>query len=181
MKVRSDIDLIAACLKNERQAQKELYKKYYSYGMSVTIRYAKNKEDAQWLLNQAFMKVFTHLNQFKTGAEFRPWFRRIVINTVLSANKKFHLEDSNLEGIDQSDEDDVDIISELTYDEILKEIQSLTPAYRTVLNLYLIDGYKHHEIAEKMGISEGTSKSNLFKAKEMLKKRLKENLGIERV
>ena len=112
--------------------------------------------------------------------DFKPWFRRIVINTVLTANKKFHLEQQGIEGVDYADEDETDIISELSYEQIIKEIQQLTPAYKTVLNLYLIDGFKHHEIAEKLGITVGSSKSNLFKAKEMLKKRLKDNLGIER-
>lgn len=180
MKLLTDIELIEGCRQQNRLAQKNLYKKYYSYGMSIAIRYSKDKEDAKWLLNQSFMKVFTNLEQFDDKKEFRPWLRRIIINTVLSANKRFYLEDQMTEGVDQSDEEEVDVISKLSYEEIIGEIQNLTPAYKMVLNLHLIDGYKHHEIAEKLGITEGTSKSNLFKAKEMLKKRLKEKLGIER-
>ena len=160
--------------------QKELYKRYYSYGVSIAIRYAKDKDDAIWLLNQAFMKVFENLKSFDLNQLFRPWFRRILINTILGYNKKYYrFEHEDVDQIKNIDSDD-DIIGDLSYEQILTQVQLLTPAYKIVLTLYLVDGYKHSEIAEELGISEGASKSNLFKAKEMLKTLLKNNLGIER-
>lgn len=148
--------------------------------MSITIRYSKDKDDAQWLLNQAFMKVFSNLGKFDTQKQFKPWLRRIIINTVLSANEKVKDKHISIDDIEYSNEEEEDIISKLNYQQIIDQIQQLTPSYRSVLNLYIVEGFKHHEIAEKLGISEGASKSNLFKAKQMLKKRLKNKLDIER-
>lgn len=140
--------------------------------MSIAIRYAKNKEDAEWLVNESFLKVFLNFKQFDVKKEFRPWLRRILINTILNANKKNILEiplDEQVEVEDSSHESGLDKIS---YDEIIAEIQGLTAGYRTVLNLYLIEGYKHHEIADLLNISVGTSKSNLHKARKTLQDKL---------
>ncbi len=150
--------------------------------MSISYRYSKDKEEAEWLLNEAFFKIFKNIDSFDVTKDFKPWFKVVLINTILNWNKKINIEYTHLDfsDVDESTIDNnVNILEGLNYEEIVKEIQTLSPAYKLILNLYLIEGYKHNEIAEKLGISEGTSKSNLHKAKAILKSKLKEKFGIE--
>ncbi len=174
-----DQSLLSACKKNDRAAQKAFYTKYFSYGMSISSRYVKDRDEAAWILNQAFMKFFQNLRKFDFSKPCKPWLRRIIINTAISHNKKYYKKEFT--GVEQIIDmtSDVDIESNMMYESILEQIRQLTPMYRMVLNLYVIEGYKHTEIAEMLSISVGTSKSNLFKAREMLRKKLKSNLGIE--
>lgn len=168
------IELLKGCAKNQRAAQKEIYQLFYSYAMSICIRYAHNREDALEVMNDGFMRVFTYIKKFDLDKPFKPWLRRILINCSIDRVKS----EGKHEGFF-----DLEIIENkkpaepehdpLAYEEILKLVKELTPAYRLVFNLYAIDGYKHHEIAEKLGISVGTSKSNYFKAKQKLQERLK--------
>lgn len=176
---KHDISLLSACKKKDRAAQKAFYAKHFSYGMSISSRYASDRDEAAWILNQAFMKFFQNLTKFDFSKPCKPWLRKIIINTVITHNKKFHQHEFVAEEqvLDVRSEDDTE--SDMMYESILDQIRQLTPMYRMVLNLYVIEGYKHHEIAEMLSISVGTSKSNLFKAKGMLKEKLKNNLGIE--
>ncbi len=177
-----DTSIIEGCVKKDRISQKKLYENYYSFGMSIAIRYANNKEEAEWLLNEAFFKVFDNISSFDATKDFKPWFKVILINTILNWNKKnkndfnnqsYHEANSNIK--DESE----NIFDKLNYEDIIKVIQCMTPGYRLILNLYLIEGYQHNEIAEKLGISEGTSKSNLHKSKAILKNKLKNKINIE--
>lgn len=151
---------------------------FYAYGMSITMRYADSRDHAAAILNDAFMKVFDNIRKFDQHRPFKPWLRTIIVNTAINyfnANKKFQ----NWEGLEESSttvSTEEKIISGLTYDEIIEMVQQLTPAYRTVFNLYVIDGFKHKEIADLLGISVGTSKSNLHKAKKNLRAMLEKNL-----
>lgn len=151
---------------------------FYAYGMSITMRYADSKDRAAGILNDAFMKVFDNIRQYDRHRPFKPWLRTIIVNTAINhfnANKKYQ----DWEGLDESSAEmrtDEKIISGLTYDEIIEMVQQLSPAYRTVFNLYVIDGFKHEEIAELLGVSVGTSKSNLHKAKKNLRAMLEKNL-----
>lgn len=142
--------------------------------MSICLRYSDNREEAVELLNEAFMKIFTNLKRFDFSKPFKPWFRKILINTCINNfNKKkiiFSTELDEAKNHSSSDE----ILSGISYQEILVMIRKLTPSYRTVFNLYVIEGYKHEEIANMLGISVGTSKSNLSKAKRNLQLILKE-------
>ena len=140
--------------------------------MSIAIRYAKDKDDAEWLVNESFLKVFLKIKQFDRSKDLLPWLRRILINTILNANKKNILEVPLGEHVDVEDKGYESVFDKISYDEIISEIQSLSTGYKTVLNLYLIEGYKHHEIAELLNISVGTSKSNLHKARTVLQKKL---------
>lgn len=164
--------LIIGCSQSKLESQKELYKEFYAYGMSICLRYANDREEASEILNDGFLKVFTHIGTFDLQMPFKPWFRKILINTAISAfNKKklsFKTETLNFQyhGIENETED---ILSGISYQEIIEMLQGLSPAYRTVFNLYVIEGYKHEEIAQILGISAGTSKSNLHKAKTQLK------------
>lgn len=176
---KNDISLLSACKKQDRAAQKAFYTKYFSYGMSISSRYSNDRDEAAWILNQAFMKFFQNLKKFDFSKPCKPWLKKIIINTAITHNKKFHQKEFVAEEqvLNVRSEDDAE--SDMMYQSILEQIRLLTPMYRMVLNLYVIEGYKHNEIAEMLGVSEGTSKSNLFKAKRMLREKLKINLGIE--
>lgn len=150
---------------------------FYAYGMSITLRYADSRDEAAEILNDAFMKVFTNIRDFDTSRAFKPWLRRIIINTAINHYHR-NKESSQIEDIDAADKNlsrAERIISGISYDEIIEMVQQLTPAYRTVFNLYVIEGFKHKEIAEMLDIAVGTSKSNLSKAKKNLQSILEKN------
>lgn len=171
--------IIEGCINNQRESQKRLYKLHYAYGMSITMRYAESRDEASQILNDAFMKVFTNIKNYDTNRSFKPWLRRIIINTAINYFHKRNKEVVYLQQFNMKNKNlkvDEKITSGISYNEIIEIVQQLTPAYRTVFNLYVIEGYKHRDIAEKMGISIGTSKSNLSKAKENLRSMLEKNL-----
>jgi RNA polymerase sigma-70 factor (ECF subfamily) len=173
-------EIIKGCLKNDRACQKALYEQHYSKMLGVCLRYAKDKEEAKDILHEAFLKVFTNLKNFNGTGSFEGWIRRIMVNTAidhLRKNKQNYLIVStvyaNEKASAMADEpEEEDILQHIDKEEILKAVQELTPAYRTVFNLYVIEELTHREIAELLEISEGTSKSNLSKAKFNLKKNL---------
>jgi RNA polymerase sigma-70 factor (ECF subfamily) len=171
-------DIIKGCRKHHRGSQKELYEMFYAYGMSITLRYADSRNQAAAVLNDAFMKVFENIKSYDSNRDFKPWFRRIVINTAIN---QYHKDRKRLQMTEPlSGEDDLfseeHIISGISYDELIGMVQELSPAYRTVFNLYVIEGFKHKEIAGMLDISVGTSKSNLSKAKRNLRELLERNL-----
>lgn len=173
--------LIDGCIKNDRRCQKDLYKLYYGYAMRICLRYAQNKDEAVEMVNDGFMKVFTYLHRYDQGRSFNSWMSTIMINTSIdhyrSRIKQLQMEELN----DKHElEDSSNILSHLNYEDLIKLVQKLSYAYRTVFNLFAIDGYSHEEIAEKLSISVGTSKSNLFKARENLKKMLAETRVVEK-
>lgn len=163
--------IINGCKKNDRHSQKELYSNFYSYAMSICIRYTGNEADAVEVLNDGFLKVFNNIKKFDVSKPFKPWLRRILVNSCLDHIKKNakhnHLSDISEAQIQETTELDPD--HNLDYQEILTKIGQLSPAYRAVFNLYVIDGYKHHEIAERLGITTSTSKANLTRAKAVLR------------
>ncbi len=151
---------------------------FYAYGLSITLRYANSRDEGVEILNDAFMKVFDNIRSYDTNRPFKPWFRRIVVNTAINhyhKNKKQRdwPEVTLSENILKEQEN---IISGITYREMIEMVQQLTPAYRTVFNLYVIDGYTHQEIANRLDIAVGTSKSNLARAKQNLRVILEKNL-----
>ena len=150
---------------------------FYAYGMSITLRYANSRDEAAEILNDAFMKVFSNIKKFDRNRSFKPWFRRIVINTAINqyhkTKKHRQLEELDLSknGVHKEEQ----VVSGISYDEIIEMVQELSPAYRTVFNLYVIEGFKHREIADMLDIAVGTSKSNLAKAKRNLQSILEKN------
>lgn len=150
-------------------AQRLLYKSYYSYAKNICSRYVSSKEEAEEIMNDGFVKIFNKLALFDHDHHFRPWLKTIMINTALDyyrKNQKYQLNSSIEDYSDISIDDNV--IEKLSGEEILTLIQELTPGFRTVFVLYVVEGYNHREIAEKLGINEGTSKSNLAKARAKL-------------
>jgi len=170
-------EIIKGCRKRHRDSQKELYKMFYAYGMSITLRYSESRNKAAEILNDAFVKVFTNIEKYNLDRPFKPWLRQIVVNTAINHyhRNKNNQQTKNLEIVEEQLGKEEKITSGLSYDEIIKMVQQLTPAYRTVFNLYVIEGFKHHEIATVLGISVGTSKSNLAKAKRNLQVILEKN------
>lgn len=170
--------ILNGCRKRRRDSQKELYEMFYAYGMSITLRYADSREQAASILNDAFIKVFDNIKKYDSERPFRPWLRKIVVNTAIDhyhKNKKIPVwEELDMNQIKMSD--DETITSGMSYQEIIGLVQQLSPAYRTVFNLYVIEGFTHEEIAGMLGISVGTSKSNLAKAKKNLRILVEENL-----
>ena len=174
-------DLIRGCTLNERESQKKIYNSFYRYGMSICDRYTERKEDAIEIFNDSFLKVFKEIHRYTPSYSdeinsFKGWIRKILIYTAIDHCRKnnkhyFTAEiETTLIYLPGREESAFDRIS---YDEIIRAIQHLSPGYRTVLNLFIIDGFSHEEIAEKLQISVGTSKSNLFKARQQLQKILK--------
>jgi RNA polymerase sigma factor (sigma-70 family) len=164
-------EILTGCRKLRRESQKLLYEEFYGYGMSICLRYADNREEASEILNDGFMKIFKNIKQFDLTRPFKPWLRKIMVNTAINLyrQKQRNIQSEEIEKAHRQSETE-SIISGISYQEIIGILRKLPPSYRTVFNLYAIEGYKHEEIAKMLGISVGTSKSNLFKAKEALKK-----------
>ena len=176
MEQKPTSQILNGILQNDRKCQELLYKQFYSYGMSVSLRYTNNRDEAVEVLNDGFMKVFSHISQYDTDKNFTAWFRRILINTAINYHKKnikhHHL---GLEKLPESPGLQQSALDELSYQEMILLIQKLPLAYRTVFNLYVIEGYSHEEIGTMLNISVGTSKSNLSRARAHLKSRLTQN------
>jgi len=165
-------DLIKLCSKNDRRAQNELFKLFSPKMMNVCLRYSKSREEAEDTLVEGFMKVFDHISKFRKEGSLEGWIRKIIVNTAVEKFRKKGMlyATLNIEEIKEKDFSGPDILSEMSADELMHMIQALPAGYRMVFNLYAFEGLKHKEIAEKLGISEGTSKSNLYDARAILKK-----------
>ena len=161
--------LIKKAIANNREAQQMLFEQYSPKMLGVCRQYVKDLHHAEDLLLQGFLKVFTNLHRFKHEGSFEGWIRRIMVNTCISYLRKKNI-------IDLSDEDYIfndsatESLENTSVEDIQKLIDQLPEGYKMVFNLYAIEGYKHSEIAEKLDISESTSKSQLFKARKLLQK-----------
>jgi len=162
-------DLIRACIKRERWAQQMLYEEHYSKMMGVCLRYATNEEDALDILHEGFIKVFKHIAKYQPGTSLSAWIRRIMVNTCIDYYRKaIRRRTEDIEQAFDISSNDADAVSQCTEREILDAVQQLSPAYRAVFNLYVIEGYSHKEIAVMLDITESTSRSNLVKARTKL-------------
>ena len=167
-------ELVKGCLKRDRNAQKKLYEAYSGKMYSICFRYVKNSMEAEDVLVTAFTKIFVKIVQFKAEGSFEGWIRRIMVNEALSSirrNKTMYLE-TDLEAADRQPNYH-QLGEQLEAEDLINLIQELPPGYRVVFNMYAIDGYSHKEIAEELGISENTSKSQLSRARVFLQKLLR--------
>lgn len=170
MENRDMVDVLEGCRRKDRAAQKELYRQFYSYAMSICLRYCDNEDGAIEVANDAFLKVFLNIKSYNPQLPFKPWFRRILINTAINHIKqKQKLKIGTLMDTEYNIPDTEEILARLGFQELMKLVRSLSTAYRTVFNLYVLDGFTHEEISQQLGISVGTSKSNLSKARERLR------------
>ena len=175
-------NLIKRCIEWDRQAQNALYKKYCAKMFTVCFQYSKNREEAEDTFHEGFMKVFENLKHFTNAGSLEGWIRRIMVNTAIEKYRKnsrlfvvVNIDD-NEEFLNHYSTDD--ILSQMEADDLMRLIQNLPPVYKMVFNLYVFEGLKHKEIAEQLGISEGTSKSNLYEAKAILQKQINQNNGV---
>jgi len=162
--------LIGGCLKQDRKSQKLLYKAFYGFAMGICLRYAVNRDQAAEVMNQGFLKVFTRIESYDAAKPFKAWLGKVMINTSIDhyrANLKMAYTDDLDAAENMSDGELPD--RNLNYNDLLNMVQSLPTAYRTVFNLFAIEGYTHEEIGEMLNINAGTSKSNLHKARVKLK------------
>ena len=169
---------IGECALNKRESQKIIYSSFYGYAMAICDRYTNKHDDTIEILNDGFLKVFKEIHRFKPSysdvvSSFKGWLRKIIVYTAIDHFRKYHKHqlvtqlDDVVYQIPSLNED---ALEKIAYEEIIRAIQLLSPAYRTVFNLFVIDGLSHDEIAGELGISTGTSKSNLFKARLQLQK-----------
>lgn len=158
------------CIRGDAGSQKKLYYNFYGFAMGICLRYAKDRDEALEMLNDGFYKVLTKLDQYDPAKPFLPWLARIMTNTSIDhyRTELKHQLSTDITDLEIQNEDP-DIQSKLNYDDLIKIIQMLPAGCRTVFNLFTIDGYTHEEIALELGISVGTSKSNLFKARQKLR------------
>ncbi len=163
--------LIKRCADNDRKAQKEIYHLFAGKLFSICLKYSKNKQEAQDNFQDGFVTIFDKIGQFKFRGSFEGWIKRVMLNTVLLKYRKKAVLNIVTEEI--PDEVIVDIDDdEISLDFLLNLIHELPDRYRLVFNLYVLDGYSHREIAEMLHIAEGTSKSNLARARVILKQKI---------
>ncbi len=173
---QSEQHIIEGCVQGDRKFQLLLYNLLSPKMFAVCLRYAADYNAAQDLLQEGFIKVFRNIEKFRGEGSFEGWVRRIFVNTAIEHYRKqvnlYALHDSDVKYYEYYDQN---ALETLKHEDILKLIQQLSDGYRTVFNLYVIEGYSHKEIGEKLGISEGTSKSQLARARYLLQKKIIEN------
>ncbi|WP_256011322.1 RNA polymerase sigma factor [Desertivirga xinjiangensis] len=171
-------DLLEGCQRNDRKAQEQLYKTLAPRMLGVCMRYAKNIFEAEDMLQNGFTKVFQKISEYRSDGSFEGWIRRIMVNTAIEVYRKNQrmLEIVNIDEVNDTAQATFDI-NGLEAKDLLKIIQELSTGYRMVFNLYAIEGYTHKEIGEKLGISEGASKSQLSRARAILKEKINKMEG----
>ena len=168
-------ELIRGCIREEALCQKEVFDRFSSRMLGVCNRYARNSADAEDILQDAFIKVFDKIHQFKFEGSFEGWIRKIVVNTALKKYSVIRYE-KEVSGYEVTDRDENGIgpaaYSHLSEKDLKDLINNLPDGYRLIFNLYVIEGYQHDEIAKLLGIQAGTSRSQLVKARTMLQKQI---------
>jgi RNA polymerase sigma factor (sigma-70 family) len=172
-------NIVKRCIKGDRKAQETLYDRYYQTLYGICLRYTKDSDDAKDVLQDVFVKIYGSLDSLKNPRALDAWVKQIAIRCSINYYNRRIKDKAPQSVVEQevANEDHVEILSTLNNDEILKCIQELPSGYQMVFNMFVIDGYGHKEIADQLGISENTSKSQLRSAKQRLKENL-EKLGI---
>ncbi len=167
--------LIDSCIAGVASGQKALYKMFFGYGKSICLRYSSNREDAEEVLNDGFMKVFRNLAKYDRTKSFKAWFRTILVNTCIDFYRKkekltYEYDDVHYEGVFYEE----NAFDRLAAEDILLMVQKLSVSYRTVFLMYAVDGYSHKEIADQLNINEVTSRTNFLKARNKLQIMIKD-------
>ena len=167
-------ELVKRCKANERKAQEMLYKQFASKMLGVCLRYATDRMEAEDMLQNGFIKVFNKIADYRGEGSFEGWMRRIMVHSSIEYYRKYHkmVQLVDIEDAASHTSVDAQATSTLAANELMALIQQLAPGYRIVFNLYAIEGYSHREIAEITGISEGASKSQLSRARSVLKEQI---------
>lgn len=172
----SDSELVSECLKGKSSAQRTLFQLHSGKMFAVCLRYMGNTMEAEEVLQESFIKVFDKLNQWKGNGPLGGWIRTIVVNTALTRiknNKKFKLDKNIDEAVTLSDNNE-DQLEAMQAEDLMRLIAQMPEGYKTVFNLFVVEGYGHKEIGELLGVSESTSKTQFLKAKNWLVKRINE-------
>ena len=180
-------DILNGCREGKRSAQKQLYEKYASVMLAICLRYSKNRDEAEDLIQEGFLKIFQNINTFRNHGSLEGWIKRIMINHALNHYKKNRkipfTEDVN--DINETEilyyNEEVEIMEPVPPETLLAMIQSLPEGYRMVFNLYVFEEYSHKEIAETMNFSENTSKTQLMKARRQLQKKIFEYTNLNEI
>lgn len=176
----SDEELIKGCCKGERKSQRALYEKYSTQMYAVALRYSKMQQEAEDILQEAFLKVFQNISSFRQDSSLVYWIKRIVVNTALNHQRsKLYLYPMVDVGDLKNQHGPEVTISGMSHQELTGLIKRLPSGCQVIFNLYAIEGFKHHEIAEQLNISEGTSKSQYARAKSLLKEWISERNTID--
>lgn len=167
----SDSELIRRCADGESRAQEILYRRYFSYAMSVCIRYTRDENEAMELVNDSYMKVLGSLSEYDSSRPFKSWYGRILVNTAIDSYRRNvrHNEFLVPDGVTEAVEQEPDIEAELSANDILMLYSQLPAQYKLTFNLFEIEGYSHDEIGQMMGITASSSRSNLTRAKKLLR------------
>jgi RNA polymerase sigma-70 factor (ECF subfamily) len=174
-------EIVKGCLRGDAGSQKALYEQHAGRMMSLCLRYMGSRQEAEDVFQEGFVRVFEKLHQFSGTGNLGGWIRMVIVNTALvqlRKNRKMNYDDS-LEANEQSNAGDPEVLSAISHAELMALIGSMPSGYRTVFNLFAVEGYGHKEISEMLGISENTSKTQFLKARNFLSKKLsyKELLG----
>ncbi len=175
----SDEELRALCIKGDGSAQNELYNRYAPKLWGVCLRYAKNRMSAEDILQEGFIRIFTYLDKYKGHGSFEGWMRRTMVNTAINFYKKNLKSGKEMEYTEvfAAKSYEPDAISQISNEEVLGLIQELPQGYRTVFNLYVMEGYSHKDIGKELNISENTSKSQLSRARGILQDKVNKLYG----
>lgn len=168
-------ELILGCCKGDRTMQYALYERFSKTMFAICMRYSKGRQEAEDILQESFIKVFDHIKKFRKDASLESWIKKIVINTALNSqrNKLYLYPMVDVDHLKSEMEYEV-VLGNYHYEDLLKMINDLPDGCRVIFNLYAIEGYQHNEVAKMLGISEGTSKSQYARAKNLMKKKLEE-------
>ncbi|MGB3183369.1 MAG: RNA polymerase sigma factor [Cyclobacteriaceae bacterium] len=169
-----DKDLVRACQRNDRKAQKELYNRYKSPLMGLCLRYAASREEAEDMYQESFIKIFKNIDSLQKAESLNSWLRQTVVRTAINyyhRNKKYNWQEDTAD-LEIGNEDYNILLESIDNDMLLSMINQLPDGYRTVFNLHVVDGYTHPEIAKLLGVNESTSRTQLHKAKARLKEQL---------
>ena len=170
----NDADLIKGCINNDRRMQEELYTRFAPKMYAVCLRYAGNAEEAEDILQEGFIKIFKKLGSFRSEGSFEGWIRRIFVNTSIEHfRRKTYMQPISEQEENTMEGKSLSVLDSLAEKDLIHLVQQLSPGYRTVFNMYVVEGYTHREIGELLGISEGTSKSQLSRAKVILQEMVK--------
>ncbi|WP_229598109.1 RNA polymerase sigma factor [Runella aurantiaca] len=172
---QKEIDLVKACQRNDRQAQNAFYNLYKGRMMGICRRYTRTVAEAEDIFQEAFLKIFQNIGSLQNPESVAYWVKSAVVRTAIDYYRQHQHESEqvNYEAILEDWSETPNVYAQLTQEEVLNVINQMPNGYRLVANLYYIDGYTHREIAEMLGIAEGTSKSQLARAREILKQKLK--------
>jgi RNA polymerase sigma-70 factor (ECF subfamily) len=172
--MQDEASLIQACIKQNRAAQKKLYDLYAPKMLGVCYRYAQSKEEAEDMLQEGFIKVFQKLDSFKFQGVFEGWLRRIFVNTAINIIRKYQKlqYETDIEEAGTMASNAAEVLDAMQNKEVIELIRNMPQGYRTVLNLYAIEGYSHKEIGEMLGINESSSRSQFTRAKAVLAKKI---------